>query len=171
MNFVGKLLNLLKDYLPFEDKLVDILDFVSLKDPISVFKKKLLYFCDFFNLLTEEDKPVLQEELIKLKSAKISFYQDSSSSILHMWDRIKLKEKLNLIAKIVYYTESLPTTSAGLEQSFSQVKLMKTDLRNRLGEETLEGLMLISQEFGEKAGLEINEKVIELFIDVKKNLI
>ena len=47
--------------------------------------------------------------------------------------------------------------------------MLRTDLRNRLQEVTLEGLVLISQEFSEQNHLDINEKMIELFIEVKKN--
>ena len=168
MDFIGKILNLLKEYLPYDDKLVDILDFVTLKDPISIFKKKLMDFCEFFKLLKEKEKPMLQEELVKLKNVTISNYQDSSSSILHMWDRLQSNEKLNLIPKIAYFAETLPTTSAGLEQSFSQVKLLKTDIRNRLSEETLEGLMFVTQEITPKSGLNIDEKVLTKFIEVRK---
>ena len=126
------------------------------------------HFCEYFKLLAEEDKLILQEELVKLKNMRINYYIDSSSGILHMWDRIQTNERLQLIPKIVYFAETLPTTSAGLEQSFSQVKLLKTDIRNRLQEATLEGLVLVSQEFYEKTGLDIDEKMIKLFIEVKK---
>ena len=168
-DFIGKLLNLLKDYLPYQDKLVQILDFVELKESMPIFKQKLKRFCDFFKLIKEEEKSQLQEEFVKLKDIRIDYYQDSSKSLLHMWDRIQSNENLNLIPKIVFFAEALPTTSAGLEQSFSQIKLLKTDLRNRLEESTLEGLALISQEFSEAKSVQIDDKMVKLFLEVKKN--
>jgi len=168
-DFIGKILNLLKDYLPFQDKLIDILDFVELKDPMVIFKKKLKSFCDYFQIISEDEKPLLQDELIKLKNIRVDYYQDSSTNTLHMWDRIQANENLILIPKIVFYAESLPTSSAGVEQSFSQIKLLKSDLRNRLEEATLEGLVLISQEFSESKNICIDEKMIKLFLEVKKN--
>ena len=169
LQFIGKILNLFKDYLPFQDKLVEIFDFVELKDPLSVFKEKLSIFCEFFNLLDEEDKPKLKEELIKLKNIKVNYYQESSTNTLHMWDRLKSQEGLNLIPKLIFFAESLPTTSAGLEQSFSQIKLFKSEIRNRMTEATLEGLILISQELAENKYLNVDEKMIKLFQEVKSN--
>jgi len=74
---------------------------------------------------------------------------------------------LELIPKIVFFAETLPTTSAGLEQSFSQIKLLKKDSRNRLEESTLEGLVLISQEFSEAKRVQIDDKMVKLFLEVK----
>ena len=62
-----------------------------------------------------------------------------------MWDKIQTQEKLILIPKLAYFAEALPTTSAGIEQSFSQIKLFKSDLRNRLNEATLEGSLYFSR--------------------------
>lgn len=166
--FIGRVLNLLKEYLPFQNKLVESLDFVDLKDSLTVFKQKLTYFCDYFHLLTEEDKPLLLEELARLKNIKISHYQENSSSLLHMWDKIQTQEKLVLIPKLAYFAEALPTTSAGIEQSFSQIKLFKSDLRNRLSEATLEGLVFIFQEFQENNTVCVSEKLMKSFVETKK---
>ena len=167
-DFIGKILNLLKDYLPLEDKLIEILDFIDLKDPLSAFKQKLKFFCEYFNILKEEEKATLQDELVSLKQIRIDYYQDSSLNTLHMWDRIQAKENLTIIPRMIKFAESLPTTSAGIEQSFSQIKLLKSDLRNRLHESTLEGLILISEEFKAKKAISIDERVLKLFIDTKK---
>jgi len=167
-DFIGKILNLLKKYLPFEDKLVDILDFVEFKDPLPIVKEKLKEFCNYFNLLSEEEKPKLTEELIQLKSIKVDYYRRLSFNILHMWDQIQEREGLSLIPRIIRFAESLPTTSAGIEQSFSQIKLVKSDIRNRLHEATLEGIILISQEFSDHQKISVDEKMIHLFKKTKK---
>jgi len=167
-DFIGKILNLLKDYLPLEDKLIEILDFIDLKDPLSVFKQKLKFFYEHFNILKEKEKATLQDELVSLKQLRIDYYQDSSLNTLHMWDQIQVKENLTIIPRIIKFAESLPTTNAGIEQSFSQIKLLKSNLRNRLHGSTLEGLILISEEFKAKKTISIGERVLKLFIDAKK---
>jgi len=60
-----------------------------------------MYFCDHFQLLKEEDKLLLQEELVRLKNLRIDSYQASSSNILQMWDRIQANEDLSLVPKII----------------------------------------------------------------------
>ena len=103
-----------------------------------------------------------------MKNLKVEHYRSLSSSILHMWDKIRAQEGLSLILKIIYFAESLPTTSAGVEQSFSQVKLFKSDIRNRLQESTLEGLIFIFQEYTKSQTLSIDERIINSFNQVKK---
>jgi len=44
-DFIGKILNLLPVYLPYSDKLVEVLDFVEFKDPFHIFKQKIKIFC------------------------------------------------------------------------------------------------------------------------------
>jgi len=166
-DFIGKILNLLPNYLPYNDKIVEVLDFVEFKDPIHIFKQKLKYFSEYFNLIPEDKKSQLQDELMKLKSIKSEFYRDSSEGNLHFWDRIKNQENISLIPNIIYFAETLPITSAGIEQSFSLIKLLKTEKRNQLKETTLEGLTLISQEFADQKQIFINEKMMKLFIQVK----
>ena len=81
---------------------------------------------------------------MKLKSVKLDFYKNSSDGNLHFWDRKKDQENLSLIPKIIFFAETLPTTSAGIEQSFSLLKLFKTERRNQLQDSTLEGLIMVS---------------------------
>jgi len=73
---------------------------------------------------------------------------------------------------VVRFAEALPTSSATIEQSFSVIKLVKTDRRNRLQELSLEGLILIGQEFRIKSPESIiNERIIELATPVIKRFI
>ena len=113
------------------------------------FKRKFKEFSEYFNLIGEEEKALLQDELIKMKNVKVDYYRNTNSNDLQMWDKIRAQEDLKLIPKIIYFAESLPTTSAGVEQSFSLVKLIKSDIRNRLQETTLEGLIFVAQEYSE----------------------
>jgi len=47
--FLAKILNLIAEYLPLEDEIIEILDFIELKDSF-----KDLKFCDNFKTISEE---------------------------------------------------------------------------------------------------------------------
>ena len=81
---------------------------------------------------------------------KIEHYRDTSLNILYLWDCLEKHEHLSLFPHIARLAETLPTSSATIEQSFSNLKLLKTDLRNRQGESSLERLFFVGQEFREK---------------------
>ena len=83
-----------------------------------------------------------------------------------MWDKIERSERLSMIPKLARLAESLPTSSATIEQSFSNIKLIKTDLRNRLGELSLEGLILVGQEFRSEKKIIIEEPMLSLYKNV-----
>ena len=147
-DYFGKMLNSLKEYLPLENNLINALDFVELKDSPVILKDKLKTFCEEFQLCQDEEaKKQLKNELLQIRSVKVEFYRNVSENILEMRERIERLEHLVLIPRLVRFAESLPTSSATIEQSFSNIKLIKTDLRNRLGELSLEGLVLVGQEF------------------------
>ena len=57
-----------------------------------------------------------------------------------------------MLSKISNFALTLPTSSADIEQAFSVMKLIKTGIRNRLTEGSLESLMLIFQEYQENKG-------------------
>jgi len=59
-----------------------------------------------------------------------------------LWDLVE-KEGLSLLPNIAKATQDLPTTSSDVEQAFSYVKLIKTEKRSRLKEQTLEAILLI----------------------------
>lgn len=169
-DYFGKILNSLKQYLPLENELVNDLDFVELKDTYVILKQKMKRLCDKFNLFqNEEEKVVFKNELLQLKNLKAEYYRETSQNTLNMWDRIEKMEKWTLIPKLVRIAESLPTSSATIEQSFSNIKLLKNDLRNRLSELSLEGLILVGQEFRNKQKIPINEKIIQLYQKCKEN--
>ena len=86
-----------------------------------------------------------------------------------MWDILEKQENLEIMPKIVRFAETLPTSSAPLEQSFSIIKLLKTDIRNSLSEESLEGLILIGEEYREKKQVIVTEKLMSYYNEVKTN--
>ena len=168
-NFIGKILNLLIEYLPLNDSLIDILDFVELKDDYPTLKDKVRQFNKKFNIIEEENMIELKEELIKLKNAKLEFHRNNSISLLHLWDRLEKEEKLIFLPKIMKVAQSLPTSSATIEQSFSIIKLLKTSLRNKLSQSSLEGLIFVGQEFRDKKDFIISDKMVELYNSIKKS--
>ena len=56
----------------------------------------------------------------------------------------------------------IPVTTASVEQSFSQMKMIKTRLRNRIGETSLSHLMTIAIESPEK----LTDNDLENIIDI-----
>jgi len=138
--FIGKILNLLGEYLPLDNSLIDIFDFVELKDNFMVLKEKIKQFNKKFNIIGEENMTKLKEELIKLKNTKIEFYRNSTNSLLHMWDRLEKEENLVFLPKIMKATQTLPTSSATIESRFPIIKLLKTSTWNKLSRSNLEGI-------------------------------
>jgi len=157
------------EYLPLNDSLIDILDFVELKDDYPTLKDKVRQFNKKFNIIEEENMIELKEELIKLKNSKLEFHRNNSISLLHLWDRLEKEEKLIFLPKIMKVAQSLPTSSATIEQSFSIIKLLKTSLRNKLSQSSLEGLIFVGQEFRDKKDFIISDKMVELYNSIKKS--
>ena len=62
-----------------------------------------------------------------------------------MWDNIENENRTKYITQIARAAQTLPTTSAVVEQSFSQLKLVKKPARNRLSEETVQGLLIVKE--------------------------
>ena len=58
---------------------------------------------------------------------------------------------------------SIPVATASVEQSFSQMKLIKTMLRNRIGEKSLSYLMKIAIESPAKLTNEDLENIIDIW--------
>jgi len=74
------------------------------------------------------------------------FKQLAENNTLKLWDLLNDQE-VPLIYKIARMAQSLPTTSASIEQAFTILKLLKTEKRNQLSNESFEALVLLSQEF------------------------
>lgn len=67
---------------------------------------------------------------------------------------------LSILFRIIH---SFAPSSANVEQVFSLIKLVKSKVRNRLKEETLESLMLLEEEFRHEKAIYVDEKLIYLF--------
>ena len=74
--------------------------------------------------------------------------------------RIAMFPNLSVIANICL---SIPVGTASVERSFSQMKMIKTRLRNRLGEMSLSLLMKIAIESPQKMSIKYLEEVIDVW--------
>ena len=100
-DLIGRILNCMHEYLPLEDEIVGLLDFVDLKDTYIVLKQKIKEFARRFKMIDEGNKAKFKEELVKLRDLKTEFYRETSINLHHMWDRIEKQENFTLIPKIV----------------------------------------------------------------------
>ena len=167
--FIGKILKLFPHYFSFKLDILDSTSFLELNASYSDTKEKLVKFGKRFNILDEKNMPQLHEEIIKLKSnPRIQeFKQIVQNNTLRLWDLIG-NQDIPLIYMLARMAQSLPTSSASIEQAFSIMKLLKTDKRNQLSNDTFEALILVNQEFKTKGEITINEEMEKALSDLKK---
>ena len=111
-------------------------------------KKKIREFDEKFGIIKNDEKEDFYQELIRFNGRNLRFYAKDKKNTLHIWDHIE-EDGFKFIAKIARIAQTLPTTSATIEQSFSIMKLLKTEKRNQLSDRTLEALLFIRQNFKE----------------------
>jgi hypothetical protein len=73
-----------------------------------------------------------------------------------------------LLFRVLSFSQSLSISSSGLEQTFSQLALLKTPLRNQLRIETLKYLLYIDQE--NKILDPLPQEFVRAYIDIRNNL-
>ena len=175
--FTGFLANILqysKKYLPYQDAIVDASDFLTCDEykigkPLDlVLIGKIAVINSHLNIIPKEDIPSLNAEIINITTMGnlSALVQSSNGDSLDLWDRILTrfrKEQIPNLSKIWLAMHALPTSSADVEQGFSTMKMVKTDLRNRLKEETLEAILILNQNK--------DAPVTQEMIDIYKNVI
>jgi len=170
--FIAKILDLMIFYLPLEGSIIDSFDFIHALSDFSELSSKALHFNNYFNIVDDSQIGDLKKEIVKLTSRRRSKYEQGTSDILHIWDRIEQDNsenfKFTLLPKLVNAAQSLPTSSSDVEQTFSGVKLIKTLLRNRLSVDKVEAILLILQSYGGKQKIVINEKLLFLLKEVEE---
>jgi len=164
-------------YLPFDDELVKTLDFVCLSHEHDELKKKILSFNKEFNIISFDKINELSKEIAELNEENMFlFRKDAKKSSLYLWDLIKQANnypaedfRYKHLDKIFKIAHALPTSSANVEQSFSMLKLIQSSIRNRLHEETIQALMMISEEF-RNVKISISDEMIDLYDQYKEEL-
>lgn len=167
--FIGKVLNLLGEKLPLDDEVIDMLEFVDLNQDFGLIKDKLLSFIKRFSILKEDLIPDVVEELIALKTKKYSTFKEQARNSIELWDIIE-KNGFILLPYIARIAQSLPTSSATIEQSFSILKLVKSQIRHNLSEENLTSDLLIAQEYKEALRIKIDESLVQVYSQIKTSL-
>lgn len=94
-----------------------------------------------FNIAESED---ISSELNRLYSEGFAIYRDMTRSNLDMWQTIQASGHVSLPKNSE--NSPHPTSSADVKQTFSDTKLIKTILRNRPSDASLEALLIIDEE-------------------------
>ena len=179
-SFLKSLLKWLIYYLPIDNVIVDALNFVSLPLNTQQMKRKIVIFNQEFKIFSEDLEDDLKLEVNELMKLNIDWArQIAQDSALRLWDLIEstynnedsqkaIIKKFPLLSKIFHHAHAIAVSSASIEQTFSLMKLLKSDLRNRLSERTLQSLILFCQEYKEKTKIIVTERLIDLFDGLKK---
>jgi len=175
-NFLETLLDWLIEYLPIDDVIVNALTFVSLPVNTQQLRKNILCFNQYFQLHSLELEESLKLEINDLVKLNIDWMrQIAEDSALRLWDLIEttynkmdsqnktVTKRFPLLSKIFNTAHAIATSSATIEQTFSLMKILKNDLRNRLSEKTLQSLLLFCQEYNDKAKIFVADRLIEIF--------
>lgn len=172
--FLKKIMVLLIEYLPLKDETIEFTDFVNLMHDFGSMKSKVLDFNTKYQIIEEENVPILLKELRNLDTIGFKYFKDQADNSIHIWDVVqehKIKdEKFEFLPHLARVAHTLPTSSATIEQSFSVVKQVRTAVRNSLCEETLEGILFVMQEYQDQDSIDISDKMVELFCGVRDAL-
>ena len=167
--YLCKIFSFILYYLPYRDEIVNSLDFVTLSQDPQEIKNKILAFNNEFSIVPPNQISELTKEINQIFSnpnfqwTKIT----TKDSSLYLWDLIQEtygKGCFKLLPRIFQVAHVLPMSSAGIEQSFSTLKLIRNTLRSNLLEETTQALLLIAQEFEMP---NVSDEVIELYNSFK----
>ena len=172
-SYIGRLLNLLIKYLPFKDEVINSVDFLELKDPFNILEQKIYKFNEIFMVVTDDEirLTTLPEVLrLKTKGGLESFQYRSGDKLVDIWERIRISDQYPSLSKFAKLAQILPVSSFCVEQAFSIIKLFRTDQRNRLSENSLEGLILMHQEYHDKSEITISDEMVLLCKEIKENL-
>lgn len=157
--FLVSLLVYLGKYLPLQDKLVGVLDFVQLRGSTGEIKDKMVQFNNKFKIIKPEE---LQHEFGNLMADGIEKYRKEDDAVLSMWNAIE-KAGYRKLAMLANAAQTLPSGSSDIENTFSETKLFKTLLRNQLSDQSLEALLLIDQEFKIHNRFHVSDGLLALY--------
>jgi len=178
--FILTTLRKFRELLPFDDLVLKHIstldpdasssnDWIILADtfpniiPKNIFDK---FFDDTSNWMMDIEKlKKLKSDFIRLVKVKSS--DDGETKEVKRFDVMKfymsedLTEKYPLLATLARALLSLPHSGATVERAFSQLTLVKDEKRNRLGNDTLESLMIAKINNHDLDNPEIFEKIYE----------
>ena len=154
-----------------------MLGFVTLNPTPENLRSKILTFSNTFGLVPVLETQKLSDEITKLCNEDILWARSiAKNSSLYLWDLIEgTSETIDGIPKYYHLStifrtaHSLPTSSAGIEQSFSTLKFVKNVLRSNLLEETTQSLLYIAQRY-QNNEIEVSESMVEMYNNIKEKL-
>jgi len=155
--FLVNILIYLGKYLPFNDNILLSLEFLQLRgDPVAL-KKNIHLFNNKYTIVNEEE---LNTELNNLIAD--GTYKCWVNDVFEMWDILQDAgyPKLAMVARTA---QTLPTSSANIEQTFSEIKLLKSNLRNQLSDKSLEALLIIRQELRFNPKFKVSDALVDLY--------
>jgi len=110
--YLSKLLNLLKQYMPFKNSLIKVVDFIELNDKYSILEKKVEDFNTYLGIFDKEEFKSVYKELLSYKDI-IKKYGDEGLQInFEMWNKIRKSQNYPCLVKIAEIIFTLPTSSA-----------------------------------------------------------
>jgi hypothetical protein len=86
-------------------------------------------------------------------------------------DKFGLGELYPLILKLLSVAVVIPLSTAEVDRVFSQVKLIKTEHRNRLKQETLENILKVKINCSRELSYNILDSVVSRFFSAKQRRI
>jgi len=170
--YIASLLNKLIEHLPFTDEVIKIVDLIELKDKHLEIERKLRDFNKLFQIVNDDEmKNQVLPQLLRLKEIGIEYSQrNEKDTSFDIWKRVIDSGKYPSLVKFVKFIQVLPTSSSDIEQAFSIIKLFRTNQRNRLSAKSLEGLILIHQEYQGEKNIILPKNLLNLFSEMKDEL-
>ena len=166
-SFIGKVLSLLAKYLPLNDKVINLLDFVELRGEFIHNEDKILKFNNLFQVIKKpEEIENLKQELTRIHGLSPADYRRDAKNSIHMWDLVE-KDNFTYLPIVAKFAQTFPTSSATIEQTFSILKLIKGEKRYNLSEKNLEGQIYIHQEFNGTNSIHIPDEIVDLYYIMK----
>ena len=122
MNFIAKILTLLKKYLSYQDPILNNLDFVALVDsPQGPFVQKVI-FNEAFQIVEQKYVQALSLEAMTLCERIPHYLNLRVKNFSHIWDTIQQTERFKYLTQVVLAAQTLATSSFTIEQTFSIIR-------------------------------------------------
>jgi len=157
--FILEVLHKCKHYLPLSDSYIDLFKVLR---PDAYDRECWLELSEKFPLfLSGNDYTTIIGELDLLEHFEFEKL-NNKDSLFQRWNKINEDIKIPVIATMAQTLLSIPISSASIERTFSQLRLIQNHLRTNLSDETLEACLLIHQ----NDDLEITPKMVKALDEI-----
>lgn len=146
-----------------EQKMKTLIDFYSSPQKVQFEGKESVSIPDIDGDETESEWKLFR---------RVMFMQYKSASLQHVLSRLLENNEMAAafpnLARLAAILEVLPVTTAVVERTFSSMKLVKTRLRSRMGEDTLDHTLRICIEGPDTLSMNILQAVVDDYKMVKR---